>query len=188
MAGRPKKSEFEHQLHGTVSQSKPPAPSVFTGGRPKYPKHLSPAARSEFKRCVRLLEARGTVTEGDVATLAVYAELLARWIQCKAEIGRELMVETVVLDNNGMPHHQRKLNPLLKIAATCETRLLALAKSLGLTPIDRDKVKKTKDGATAEKYAEGSIGYMREHGQLDQPSNVIPITAAEMVEEEEKER
>jgi P27 family predicted phage terminase small subunit len=170
-----------------VSQVKPPAPSVFKGGRPKYPKHLSPEARSEFKRCVRMLEDRGTITEGDVATLAVYAELLARWIQCKREIGKELMVESIVLDNNGMPHKQKKLNPLLKVAATCETRLLALAKSLGLTPIDRDKVKRTVDSDTEEKYPEGSMGDLMERGLVDGPK-VVPIDIAAHDAEQEENR
>jgi len=179
---RPRKTEFEHQLHGTVSQVKPPAPSVFKGGRPKYPKHLSAEARSEFKRCVRMLEDRGTITEGDVATLAVYAELLARWIQCKREIGKELMVETVVLDNNGIAHKQKKLNPLLKVAATCETRLLALAKSLGLTPVDRDKVKRTVDSTSEDEIIPGSIDDLMLRGELGM--KIVPIDLAQIDAEE----
>jgi phage terminase small subunit len=66
-------------LEGSVPQAKssskilkqnPQAKPAFVGGRPKFPKHLSPVSRAEFKRCVQLLEQRGTVTPGDGATRA----------------------------------------------------------------------------------------------------------------------
>ena len=130
-----------------------------------------------------MLEKRGTVTEGDVATLAVYAELLARWIQCEREIGQELMIESVVLDNNGMPHKQRKVNPLLKVANACETRLLALAKTLGLTPVDRDKVKRTAVG-TDEEIIPGSMADYIRQGAFEK---VVPIDAAQLAQQEAEE-
>ena len=116
---------------------------MYQGGRPKFPNHLSKVARQEMKRAIKILMERGTVTEGDFATLAVYAEVYARWIQCKREIGDELMVTTQVTDNNGTLRTVTRVNPLLKIAAQCESRLLSLTKELGLTPKERDKVKPT---------------------------------------------
>jgi phage terminase small subunit len=47
-------------------------------------------------------------------------------------------------------HIVRRLNPLLKVAEHCEGRLLALAKSLGLTPKDRDSVKPTRPNGDEE--------------------------------------
>jgi P27 family predicted phage terminase small subunit len=133
----------EHLLHGTVPQGKPERPSVYQGGRPKFPAHLSKLARQEMKRVVRILEKRGTVTEGDFAIAAVHAEVYARWVACKAQIGDALMVVTQVTDNNGNLRTVSRLNPLIKVAQQCESRLQSLAKDLGLSPITRDKVKPT---------------------------------------------
>ena len=140
---RPAKTIRQHLLTGTVPQSKPEQPSPYQGGRPKFPGHLSRVARTEMKRCVKILESRGTITEGDFCTLAVYSEVYARWIQCKREIGDSLMVTTTITDNNGTARVVTRLNPLLKIAAQCEERMVSLVKELGLTPATREKVKQT---------------------------------------------
>lgn len=154
--GRQAKSFEQHLLHGTVPQSRPEKPSVFVSGRPLFPKHLSPAARQEFKRCVKLLERRGTLTPGDQAALAVYSEVYARWVLAKQAIGDDLMQETVVTDNHGVARTVRRVHPLLKVVQNCEAQLLALAKSLGLTPVDREKAKPTKPNEDEEKIVPGS--------------------------------
>lgn len=157
------KSERDHWLQGTTPQTKPVQPSQYLAGRPKFPKHLSPAARAEMKRACRLLEERGTLTAGDYATLTVYAEVYSRWVQAKAEVGRNLLIKTFVTDNNGIAHEQTKLNPLLKVIFDCESRLLSLAKSLGLTPIDREKVRPAKSGPKVREVVPGSIEEQMPH-------------------------
>ncbi|MGH9737334.1 MAG: phage terminase small subunit P27 family [Candidatus Acidiferrales bacterium] len=138
----PRKSVQQHELEGTrVNYEVDPKPSRFVAGRPSYPRHLSAAARAEFKRCVKLLEERGTLTPGDAATLAVYSECFARWIQAKAELGTDLMIEVTVTDSNGKAHTSRRLNPLIKVVEACESRVLTLAKAMGLTPVDREKAR-----------------------------------------------
>jgi P27 family predicted phage terminase small subunit len=117
---------------------------------------LSPTARAEFKRAVQLLEQRKTITPGDFTTLAVYAEVFARWIQAKREIGDSLMIETTVTDNNGNPRIVSRLNPLLKVAQACEARMLSLVKALGLTPVDREKARPT-TGVAKDEIVPGSI-------------------------------
>jgi len=154
---RAAKTIRQHLLEGSVPQAKPDKASPYQGGRPKFPSHLSKVARIEMKRCVRILEERGTVTEGDFATLAVYAEVYARWIQCKREMGDALMVTTTVLDSNGVARSVTRVNPLLKIAQACESRMLSLVKALGLTPIDREKVKQTNVNEK-EEVVPGSMG------------------------------
>jgi P27 family predicted phage terminase small subunit len=156
----------EHLLHGTVPQGTPDKPSQFAGGRPKYPRHLSPIARAEFKRAVQMLEQRKTITPGDYTTLAVYAEVFARWIQAKNEIGDSLMVETTVTDNNGNLRTVRRLNPLLKVAQSCEARMLALVKALGLTPVDREKARPT-TSSNDTPIVPGSVGWMLLHGDKE---------------------
>ena len=114
-----------------------------------------------MKRCVRVLERRGTITEGDFAALAVYAEVYARWIQAKKEIGDSLMVATTVLDSHGTARTVTRLNPLLRVAQQCESRMLSLVKALGLTPLDREKVKQTASGE--EEIVKGSIADVMPH-------------------------
>lgn len=140
---RAAKTIRQHLLQGTVPQSKPEKPSVFQGGRPKRPKHLSQVAWTEFKRLVGILQRRGTATEGDYVIAALYGEVYARWIALKAQIGDQYMVTTTVTNNHGVERTVSRLNPLLKVAQADESRLQSLAKELGLTPKDRDKVKPT---------------------------------------------
>jgi P27 family predicted phage terminase small subunit len=169
--GRPALSTEVHDLHGT----RPHAPKhehAFTAGRPKLPSHLSKAARAEFKRAVQILERRGTLTEGEVTLLTLYSEIYARWIQAKHEIATDLMITTTVLDSNGKAHTQTKLNPLLKVAADCENRLLAIAKSLGLTPVDRNRSKLTAAN-DKEEIIPGSIADVMPW--LLDPDKVVPI-------------
>jgi len=75
--GRPAKTEHQHFVEGTTSKAKHALESVYEGGRPKIPAHLSAAARTEFKRACKILLDRGTATQGDFANLALYAEALA---------------------------------------------------------------------------------------------------------------
>ena len=180
----PRKSDADHFLHGTVSQAKTDKPSQFAGGRPKFPKHLSPAARSEFKRAVQLLEQRRTLTPGDYATLTVYSEVFARWIQAKKEIGDALMIETQVTDNNGNLRTVTRLNPLIKVAEACESRLLALTKSLGLTPVDRDKARTTSGVAKNEVIPGSMADLMPEllEGKEHAPVVVLPPPSDEVEE------
>jgi P27 family predicted phage terminase small subunit len=147
---RPAKSAELHELQGTVSEAKPPTHSTLKPGRAKIPKHLSQAARSEFKRCNKVLLDRGHATPGDYATLSVYAEVFSRWIAAKAEIEVDgLRPLTPVTDSNGQVVMVKRNHPLLPVVSALEGRLLALAKSLGLTVVDRDKPKQTAQKPTA---------------------------------------
>jgi P27 family predicted phage terminase small subunit len=141
--GREAKSRAQHLLEGTVPQAKPEKPSYVQGSRPRFPKHLSQVGRQEFKRCVEILEERGTSSAGDYATLGVYAEIFARWVRAKQMIGEELMIQTTITDNNGSARTVSRLNPLLKVVEACESRMLPLIKEIGLGPASRDKVKQT---------------------------------------------
>jgi P27 family predicted phage terminase small subunit len=183
---RPAKTIRQHLLEGTVPQGKPDRPSNFVGGRPRFPKHLCLEAKCEFKRVCQLLEARRTLTAGDFATLAVYAEVFARWIQAKAAIGKELMVEVTFTDSNGKAHTSQRLNPLLKVAENCEGRLLALAKTLGLTPVDREKAKPTKDIPDSDELVPGTLDWYDAQQRLEkQKTEPVVIPAPTTLEEEE---
>jgi len=141
---KPRKTEQQHFVEGTKSKATQALESVYEAGRTKIPGHLSPAARAEFKRACKILVERGTATEGDFATLAVYAEVYARWVSAKKQLGNDFLVLMTIKDTNGVPKQVERPSPLLKVVETCEARLLTLAKSLGLTPDARDRVRKTR--------------------------------------------
>jgi P27 family predicted phage terminase small subunit len=153
--GRPAKSLREHELHGTKRQVK--EPSGFVGGRPKYPKHLSAPAKKIYKQAVALLEARQVLTEGDESLIALYATVYARWIEAKDGLVGNLMVKIPLLDSNGQVHFVLRPNPLLKIATEAEGRLLTIAKTLGLSPVDRERTKRTLREDTRDGVVPGSI-------------------------------
>lgn len=158
------KTEAEHFLHGTKPQTKPLAPSAVKAGRPKYPRHLSPVARSEFKRACALLEQRGHLTPADYGVLFIYSEIFARWLSAKQKLGDELEVTTTIVDSHGEPHEKKVLNPLLDVVTSCERQLLALQKTLGLTPDARDKVKRAAPGGEVVQFKPGSLGaYLQEN-------------------------
>lgn len=179
---RPAKTIRQHLLEGTVPQGTPDKPSQFHGGRPKYPKHLSSAAKAEFKRAVQTMEQRGTITPGDYAALAVYAEVAARWIQAKREMGDDLMVETTVTDNNGNLRLVSRLNPLLKIVQACEARLQSLTKSLGLTPVDREKARPTRRDEEERKLDPMEQFLDRKPMEIV-PAKVVPIAPPDSLDE-----
>jgi phage terminase, small subunit, putative, P27 family len=144
------KTAHEHFVEGTTSKAKTAVESVYVGGRPKIPGHLSKDARSEFKRACKILLDRGTATPGDFVTLALYAEVYARWVESKKQLGSEFIITTQVTDNNGNLRTVDRPNPLIKVVETAEGRLHSLARTLGLTPGDRDKVRKTKTAEDAK--------------------------------------
>ena len=142
---RARKPLAVHAFENTVPEWTAPRQSSVVGGRPRIPVHLKGTARTEYKRLVQYLEKRGTVTEADVQVLCVAAEVSARWIEAKEMLANEgLQVTRTVLDSSGNPHEKQIINPLLAVVEKAEQRLLALTRSLGLTPDTREKVKRTK--------------------------------------------
>ena len=140
----PRKSEALHNLSGTKSQAKPESEYTLPPGRPEYPKNISQAARSVFKRLCHLLEERRTLTAGDSELLRIYAVLFDRHTRALAKIAEEGEVKMYVrLDSNGQPHEMEKPNLWLKVAETCEKNMVGCLDRLGLSPLNRGKVKPT---------------------------------------------
>jgi P27 family predicted phage terminase small subunit len=188
--GRPAKSVQRNWLDGTKSQAKI-TPAAFVAGRPRVPKHLGPVARKAFKRACQLLENRRTLTPSDETTLELYAQCYARWFQATNEVGTDLMIETQVTDNNGNLRTVRRINPLLKIVAETESRLLALAKALGFTQTDIGRCKTTAfdtkreviPGSMADLYPE----MYDEPKRASAPLQIVPMPPPETLEDENAE-
>jgi P27 family predicted phage terminase small subunit len=159
--GRTAAAQTQFDLTGILPQPKP-AVSAVVAGRPKFPGHLSKAARAEVKRVCKLLEQRGTLTPGDMSLLSVYGEVYARWIDAKKELNATgVMVTITCTDSNGVAFEKRVENPLLKITTACERQIFALVKTLGLSPVDKDKARKATPGiGGVVVFKPGSVGAM----------------------------
>jgi P27 family predicted phage terminase small subunit len=150
MMPRDRKSLEEHALQGTKPAYVLPDSDV-PSSRPKYPKGISGEAKSTFKRLVRMLEQRRTVTQGDAEILRLYAYLFDRHSRALEHIATEgEIVATTVSGKNGEAYEVMKPNQWLKIAEVCETKMANLLTQLGLTPRTRTQVKATKDAKPKE--------------------------------------
>jgi P27 family predicted phage terminase small subunit len=144
MSGRPRKSIELHVQHGTrphAPQIKAPSPLV--AGRPKFPRHLSKEGRRAFKHACALLEQRRTLTPGDEEMLALYATLHERWVALKEQLGTNFLIVVTILDSHGNPHEAKRVNPLVRMVSDCESKLLAVVKTLGLSPTDSRRTQPT---------------------------------------------
>jgi P27 family predicted phage terminase small subunit len=106
-------------------------------------------------------------TPGDAPTLELYAQVYSRWQTALADVKANGFVITMSVPVRGGMQDVEKPNPAVAVAENCESRLLMLAKSLGLTPEAREKVKKVRPNAKelekvpltpAEKFAHKFIG------------------------------
>jgi P27 family predicted phage terminase small subunit len=159
----PRKSEALHDLHSTTPHDRAADFSHVKAGRPKFPKDLTPAMRPTFKRIVRLLEERRTVTEGDVELIRLYCILYDRQQRNESAMREEGEVMTYFrLDSNGQSVPQVKRNIRWEVCTNAERQMESIIAKLGLTPTTKDRVKPTAvnlgeeviPGSLADKYPE----------------------------------
>lgn len=135
--------------------------STVSAGRPRMPKTLTELEQECWKQAAKIMRARGTLTKGDSENLEMYAVVKARWILARRDIeARGLEITETRHAKNGEEYEVSVPNPSLKICDSCEQRLHAYTKVLGLTPMDRTKVKKAKGGATKRDLPPNSLGVM----------------------------
>jgi P27 family predicted phage terminase small subunit len=140
----PRKDISTHRLQGTKPAYVEPASDV-QAGRPKYPRGISGEAKAAFKRLVRLLEQRRTVTQGDAEILRLYAVNFDRHVRALEHLAVEGEIcVSVVLDSNGVAHDKLKPNLWLDVATNAEKFMRGCLADLGLNPLQRAKVKPTK--------------------------------------------
>jgi len=139
------KSLAEHALHGTTPGATNPAlVSGIPAGRPKFPKNLPVELRSVFKQACKLLMTRCALTEADGPILAIYCIAYQRAQRAQAKLDEQGEVCSYTrLDSNGQAHQMEKPNYWLKVAQDAEKCMVACLDRLGLSPLNRDKVKPT---------------------------------------------
>lgn len=143
MSPRPRKSLDEHRLQNTKPQYVEPSAALIPT-RPRYPRDLSPAAKRVFKSISRLLERRRSLTEADGELIRLLALTYVRHERAIAKVAQEGEITTYFrLDNRGESVPSERPNLWLKVAQEAEKQMIAIYDRLGLTPMNRAKVKPT---------------------------------------------
>lgn len=131
MTGRPPKPNAVKKLTGSrhVNTTEPKAPT----GRPKCPKHLSDAARKQWRILVPVLAKMKVLTLADADALALYCTALARWIDAEKHLEED---GVVVKSPNGYPIQ----NPFLAVSNKAHEQIERLGARFGLNPSDRARL------------------------------------------------
>jgi P27 family predicted phage terminase small subunit len=149
----PRKSLSEHELQSTKPRYVEPDSSIAPG-RPKYPKGLTPEAKKVFKAACHLLERRRSLTEADGELIRLLALTHVRHARAIEKLALEGEVRMYTrLDSNGQPHEFEKENLWLQIARDAEKQMIGIFDRLGVTPLNRGKVKPTKAEPKADAAA-----------------------------------
>lgn len=142
---RPQISVEDHDLKGTARRQPPKNDSEIEAGRALIPATLDRAERGQFKKYHAQLTARRTCTPGDSNILELAAVTYCRWrAECKALKERGPWITVTVLNSNGQPVQKEIENPDRKNSCESARQILALLKSLGLTPDTKDRVRPAK--------------------------------------------
>jgi P27 family predicted phage terminase small subunit len=108
--GRPPKPTSLKLIEGNrgkrpINMGEPKPPSKI----PTCPSHLSPTAKAEWRRLVRLLCDLGMLSEFDRAALAGYCQSYGHWVEAEKKLRESPMLVR-------MPSEYIQQNPLLTIA------------------------------------------------------------------------
>jgi P27 family predicted phage terminase small subunit len=146
---RPANSEFDHWLKGSKSRAgervRHHDEPAAKAGRPHMPADLPPEGQSQWKRVVRLLSQRKTITRADEMLLEVHCWTYLRWKRCVKQLVEQGDVKTSHwYDSQGHECEKEIEAPLSKVVYKLETSLRAQLRELGSTPLQREKVKPAK--------------------------------------------
>jgi P27 family predicted phage terminase small subunit len=139
----PRKALDVHKLQNTKPEWVVPD-CVVDAGRPKTPKEFTREQRKLFKKYCGLLEQRRSLTAGDgslIRLLVLKHERHAKAMEHLAVEG-EIRIYTR-LDKHGEQVQSERPNLWLKVAQEAEKEMQAVLRDLGLTPMNRSKVKST---------------------------------------------
>lgn len=100
---------------------------------PTCPAHLSPSAKSEWKRLAKLLHELGVISELDRAALAAYCQAYGRWVEAE----RKLKETPILLKT---PAGYVQPSPWLGIANKNLEMMHKFMSELGLSPVSRTRV------------------------------------------------
>jgi len=158
-AGRKPKPSARHSLEGTRNRRSNNEP-VFSGGA-TCPKHLSKAAKAEWKRVSGELSAQGLLTTVDRAALAAYCSSWARWVDAEEKIQKFGAV--FQSPKSGFPIQ----SPYIGVANTALDHLRKFASEFGMTPSSRSRINVSSAPTTGDPFSD----FMASLGAEDTTSN-----------------
>jgi P27 family predicted phage terminase small subunit len=132
--GRKPKPTHLKLLQGTGRRRRNPREPRPRLSIPSAPRHLNPAARSEWRRLSEELHQLGLLTEIDRAALAMYCQAYGRWVFAEQKLKDEklLIVKS--------PTDQPMQNPWLQIANRAMRQMHSLLAEFGMSPSARARV------------------------------------------------
>jgi P27 family predicted phage terminase small subunit len=143
---RPAKPPELHALTGTTPQATMGVgESRIPAGRPKFG-NLPRECKPTFKRVSKLLAERQHLTEGDEYLIRLYAVAENRYWKFKNDL--DVQGWTITDAEKGEVD-----NPLAKHFYRAENVMMTCLERLGLSPMSRDKAKRTRDGSDKSKDA-----------------------------------
>lgn len=104
---------------------------------PEPPKHLENLAYQEWQRIVPILENTGMLTDMDMAMLAAYCTVYARWVECETFLEKYGTIERK-MDSKGNQVH--KARPEAQLADKYLSQLKSLCSEFGMSPSSRGKM------------------------------------------------
>jgi P27 family predicted phage terminase small subunit len=170
MAGRKPKPTAAKQLAGNPGKRPLNRNEPKFGGVPKCPPHLDKAAKAEWKRVSKELEAVGLLTSVDRAALAAYCSAWSRWVDAEQNIQK---FGTVIKSpKSGFPIQ----NPYVSVANTALDQMRKFLVEFGMTPSSRSRIHVETPNQDADPFA----AFMATLGASDE----TPENAADDNEEE----
>ena len=138
------KSLQQHLLQGTQPQAGVEQPSTFIAGKPQMPKDLPPVAVAEWKRLVKELGKRGTLTKVDSSAMEVYVRTFGQWKEYCEEVQKfGAMIDEEIFNKDGDVVGTRRVqNPAAKLAIQLGNALRQYQKEFSATPASRERAKR----------------------------------------------
>lgn len=161
---RPRKPESVRQLEGTKARvPKPPVFAVPPGSAltetPAPPDYFKGEAKELWERLSPAMIADGRLTVGDLAVFEAYCCAYCETRRHTRTIEREGWYQE---NSNGTV----SAHPLVSVRDKARKYMADLAKSLGLTPVDRAKVIDAKPTKEAEARDDGSVAGVKRPPRL----------------------
>jgi P27 family predicted phage terminase small subunit len=139
----PAKPAELHALHGTKPEAKS-VQSPIVAGRPKYARNLPESLRGLFREVCKQLQERRALTKADTHLISLYCICWDRHQRATKKLLEEGEIAAYTrMDNHGVAHQIEKPNLWFKVAESSEKTMVACLDRLGLSPMNRDKVKPT---------------------------------------------
>jgi P27 family predicted phage terminase small subunit len=145
----PRKSISDHEIQGTKARYTLPDSDV-EAGRPKVPKSLSADARKTFKRLVKMLTQRRTITAGDQEIISLFCIASDRHQRALEKLEEEGEVRVYQHVAKGEIISVEKENLWYPIARDAAKFMKSCLSDLGLNPVMRNKVRVTEKPKSEE--------------------------------------